>query len=185
MNTMFREVLQEVLMGLPIMEPNKSGGRIKRRCPRTKRVSRWSGFMLGCHAQSIQERERERGRETKNTITTAYQQKKRESTYAWKCMNMWRAKRIASWVQPNPNLTAHNFQHPSTPLNAWNIVKMQMECNVWSYINKKATPNPKVSQKSQKISKTPKFSQNPKNRGLMHEIHEEWGIIETYLVIWD
>jgi len=30
------------------------------------------------------ERERERGRETENTITTEYQKKKRESTYAWK-----------------------------------------------------------------------------------------------------
>jgi len=47
----------------------------------------------------------------------------------------------------------------------------------------KATPNPKVLQKSQKISKTPKISQNPKNLGLMHKTHEEWGIIETYQVI--
>ena len=135
--------------------------KIRGKCPRTKRVLKRSGFALGCHAQSIQERERERGRETKNTITTAYQQKKRESTYAWKCMNMWRAKRIASWVQPNPNLTAHNFQHPSTTLNAWNIVKMQMECNAWSYINKKSNTQPKSFTKISKDFKNPKIFTKP------------------------
>ena len=25
-----------------------------------------------------------------------------------KCMNMWHAKEISSWVQPNPNLSTHN-----------------------------------------------------------------------------
>ena len=50
--------------------------------------------------------------------------------YAWTCDLL---KIIASWVQPNPNLPAHNFQHSSTHLNAWNIVKMLMKCNAWSY----------------------------------------------------
>ena len=47
-------------MGFLIMEPNMSGGRIRRRCPRTKRVPRQSGFALGYHVQSIRERERKR-----------------------------------------------------------------------------------------------------------------------------
>ena len=40
--------------------------------------------------------------------------------YAWKCMSMWRAKIIASWAQPNPNLPAHKqFNIYNTHLNAW------------------------------------------------------------------
>ena len=73
MNTMVGEVLQEVLMGLLITEPDVKRSRIRRRCPRMKRVPRQSGFMLWCHAQTIREREREReGNKQKNTITTEY-----------------------------------------------------------------------------------------------------------------
>ena len=82
--------------------------------------------------RNLSEKERE-GEKQKNTITTKYQQEKK----GYVCMkNAWTCdvqKEITSWVQPNPNLTTHNFQHPSTHLNAWNILKMQMECNAWSY----------------------------------------------------
>ena len=37
-----------------------------------------------------------------------------------KCMNMWYAKEIASWLQPNPILLAHKqFNMYNTKLNAW------------------------------------------------------------------
>ena len=49
---------------------------------------------------------------------------------AWTCDMK---KKFASWVQPNPNLSTHNFQHINTHLDARNIVKMHMECNAWSY----------------------------------------------------
>jgi len=58
MNTTFGEVLQEVFLGLFITEPNVKRSRIRRRCPRTKRVLSRSRFALGCHAQTIWERER-------------------------------------------------------------------------------------------------------------------------------
>ena len=58
MNTTFGEVLQEVLLGLLFMEPNVKRSKIRRRCPRTKRVPRLSGFALGCHTQTIRERKR-------------------------------------------------------------------------------------------------------------------------------
>ena len=64
MYTTFGEVLQEVLVGLPITEPNRNVGRIRRRCPETKRVPRRSGFALGCHAQTIRKRERQTDRQT-------------------------------------------------------------------------------------------------------------------------
>ena len=78
MNTTFRKVLQKVLIGLLITEPNVKRGnkRIKRRCLEMKRVLRRSRFAFRCHAQSMRERERERererGRETENIITTQH-----------------------------------------------------------------------------------------------------------------
>ena len=50
-------------MGLLITELDVKRSRIRRRCPRMKRVPRQSGFMLWCHAQTIRKRERERERE--------------------------------------------------------------------------------------------------------------------------
>ena len=80
MNATFLKVLKEVLLGLPIMEPNvkRGNGRIRRRRPRTKKVSSWSGFALRCHTHSIQERERERG----NTSQTELNKKKIKDMYA-------------------------------------------------------------------------------------------------------
>ena len=59
---MFLKVLKEVLLGLPITEPNmkRGNGRIRGRRPETKRVPSQSRFALRCHAQSIREREGER-----------------------------------------------------------------------------------------------------------------------------
>ena len=61
MNAMFLKFFKEVLLGLPITEPNmkRGNGRIRRGRPKTKRVPSQSGFALRCHAQSIRERERE------------------------------------------------------------------------------------------------------------------------------
>ena len=55
MNATFLKVLKEVLLGLPIMEPNvKRGNEIRRRRFETKRVPSWTGLTrFGCHAQSI------------------------------------------------------------------------------------------------------------------------------------
>jgi len=83
MNAMFEEVLREVLTGLLITEPNVKRSRIRGRWPGTKRVSRRSRFALACHAQTIQEREKETNR--KSTITTEYQKIEKKG---YGCMNM-------------------------------------------------------------------------------------------------
>ena len=44
----------------------------------------------------------------------------------------------------------------------------------------KQHPTQKFHKNLKKFSKTPKISQNPKNLGLMHEIHEEWRIRSSY-----
>ena len=50
MNTSFRKVLQECLMGIIITEPKRERGRIRRRRGTgMKRVLGWSGFTLRCH----------------------------------------------------------------------------------------------------------------------------------------
>ena len=81
MNATFLKVLKEVLLGLPITKPNvKRGCKKVRRRPGTKRVSSRSKFVLRCHVQSIQEREREG-----EHITTRTKRKKRKYTNAWTC----------------------------------------------------------------------------------------------------
>ena len=64
MNAMFLKVLKEVLLGLPITEPNvkRGNGRIRRRRPGTKRVSSRSRFALRWPMHSLSERKRERER---------------------------------------------------------------------------------------------------------------------------
>ena len=76
MKARFMKVLKEVLLGIPITEPNvKRGNRRIRRRLRTKRVPSWSGFVLGCYVQSKRERERERERE-RNTSQPEKEKKK-------------------------------------------------------------------------------------------------------------
>ena len=67
MNATFMKVLKETLLGLPITEPNiERGNGIRRRRPKTKRVSSRSRFAVGCHAQFIQEKEREKTHHNRN-----------------------------------------------------------------------------------------------------------------------
>ena len=80
MNTMFLKVLQEVLSGFLITEPNvERRNRIKRRRPGTKRIPSWSGFTcFGCHSTVyLRERERERERTHHNQITKKRKERKR------------------------------------------------------------------------------------------------------------
>ena len=66
MNASFRKVLREVLMSLLIMKPNVRWSAVRgRRCPRTKRVLRRSGFAFGCH-EATNLRKRDKGRERDN-----------------------------------------------------------------------------------------------------------------------
>ena len=69
----------------------------RRRCLGTKRVSGWSRLALGCHAQTIRERDREREREReteRDRETEEYQsvtiskRKKRMVHMHEKCINM-------------------------------------------------------------------------------------------------
>ena len=60
MDATFGEVLREVLTGLLITEPDMKWSRGGRKCLGTKRVSGRSSFTLGCHGQTIRERERDR-----------------------------------------------------------------------------------------------------------------------------
>ena len=109
------------------------GGRLEEEDdPKQKGFRVGVGLCLGA-MHSLSKRKREREREKQNTITTKYKERKERVRMHEMCMNMWCAKIIASWVQPNPNLAAHNFQRLNTHLNAWNIIKMLMECNAWSY----------------------------------------------------
>jgi len=81
MNATFLKVLKEVLLGLPIMEPNmKRGNGIRRKRLGTKRVlSRSRLTRFPCHAQSISERERKREREREKTHHNHI--KRRRNTY--------------------------------------------------------------------------------------------------------
>ena len=78
MNATFLKVLQEVLSGLLIIEPNMERRvMIKRRRPETKRVPSQSGFMcFGCHS-AVYPREREREKHNPNTKTKNRKEKKR------------------------------------------------------------------------------------------------------------
>ena len=86
MNATFLEVLQEVLSGLLIMEPNvKKRDGIKRRRTRTlKRIPAQSGFMrFRCHSTVyVKERERERKRERTHHNQKQRIERKRKDMYA-------------------------------------------------------------------------------------------------------
>ena len=115
MNATFLEVLQEVLSGLLIMEPNVEGrDEIRGRRPRTlKRILSWSGFThFGCYS-AVYSKIGMKGKDIcmKN---------------AWICdvQNL-----NASWVEPNPNLRAHNQQksiiHLKYMKHCYNAMRMQ------------------------------------------------------------
>ena len=96
----------------------------------------WKGFWvrldlrLGAR-RSLSKRERKR----QNTVTIEQIERKEMVWMHEICMNMWRAKnKLHHELKSNPNTLAHNFQQSSTHLNAWNIVKMIMECNAWPII---------------------------------------------------
>ena len=79
MNATFLRVLQEVLSGLLITEPNvKRRNRIRRRGPGTKRISSRSGFTCFGYHSAIYERERERERERENTSQLDNKDKREE-----------------------------------------------------------------------------------------------------------
>jgi len=91
MNATFRNVLQKVLTSFIITEPDRRRCRIRRRrCLEMKKVLGWSEFALGCHAQTIRKKYRERERETsrKVTINNNIKRKKRMVHMHVKCMNM-------------------------------------------------------------------------------------------------
>ena len=145
-----------------------------------KRVLGQSRFVFGCHRSKLtQTKEREGVRDNQKSPK---QQKYIkiywiENTYAWKCMNMWHAKVIASWAQPNPILPAHKFATRKTQSkNAWNIVIMQMKCNAWRFKVKNTKNIPKFLQKPLWIWKTPNFSSNPKGYVIKDELHEKEGL---------
>ena len=66
---------------------------------------------------SLSKREREGERERNKKKKKSQQStnnRKEEGMYAWKMQEYVTCKKNVSWVQPNPNLTTHNFQHSST-----------------------------------------------------------------------
>ena len=67
------------------------------------------------------------------------------------CMNMWYAKEIASWAQPNPILPAHNQMHTSKMHD--NTVIMLMWCNAWDFKTKSLKPIPKLQKKLNNFEK--------------------------------
>ena len=76
MNASSRKVLQKVLSGFIITEPNRkrSGVKGRRRCPRMKRVLGWSGFLFMWHDATNQKKEREKEKESiRKAPTTIYQ----------------------------------------------------------------------------------------------------------------
>ena len=129
MNATIRKVLREVLMGLLITEPTWKGGKLVEEDDdlEQKRFRVGVDLCLGA-MRSLSERERERER-AHNYNPKQIDRKKK----GYVCMNMWRAKNNCIMGSTNPNLAAHNFQQRNIYLNAWNIVKILMECNAWSY----------------------------------------------------
>ena len=112
MNTSSKKVLREVLSGILITEPNMRISKIRRRRA-PKRRGFWDKVDLRFGAIDMTNVNRKRGRE-RETIRKVPKQfkynkyiEKRVRMHG-ECMNMWYAKEIASWAQPNPILPAHN-----------------------------------------------------------------------------
>ena len=98
--------------------------------------------------------------------------------YAWKCMSMWRAKIIASWAQPNPNLPAHKqFNIYNTHLNAWKYSYNAhgMQCiKILKHFHKNQPKNVTITssilKNPKKISKTQKPRSNAWNAWRMKDL---------------
>ena len=79
------------------------------------------------------------------------------------CMDMWYAKEIASWAQPNPILPVHNQLHTSKMHD--NTVIMLMWCNAWDFKIKSLKPIPKFQEKLNNLKKKlQNFSKIPNPR---------------------
>ena len=100
--------LRKVLTGFIIMKPDMWGGKIRRRCPETKRVLGQSKFLFRFH-RVTNERERERERERSTQKSTKHISISKKDKRRYVCMNMWQENLKASRTQPNPNLPAHNI----------------------------------------------------------------------------
>ena len=84
-------------------------------------ASEWRGFWAGIDLRlgaidttNINKKERERERNNQKSPQTVHNSKNmwKEIHMHGECMNMWHAKKIASWAQLNPNLSAHKqFAH--------------------------------------------------------------------------
>ena len=113
MNAASWKVLREVRLGLLIMELDMGGGRIRGRCPRTKRILRRSGFSFRCHRATNREkerkRERERQRRRKAPTQINIKIKINEGTYAWKMHEhvICKLKNIMGSTQSKPTSTHH------------------------------------------------------------------------------
>ena len=72
MNALSRKVLQKVLTGLLITEPNvrRSGVRGRSRCPRTKRVLGRYRFSFRCHDATNLKKERGRKKDKQKSTNT-------------------------------------------------------------------------------------------------------------------
>ena len=156
MNAMFLKVLQEVLSGFLITEPNvERRNRIKRRRPGTRRIPSWSGFTcFGCHS-TVYLRERERERE--NTSQPDNKEKKRkEKTYAWTC-DVQNLK--TSWVKTqskSTNTQSTIIKHTSK------MHETLLKCNE-NTMHEHITSNQQYpTQKFHKNLKNPKIFKNPK-----------------------
>ena len=91
MNALSGKVLQKVLTGFIITEPDMRCSEIKKRCLGTKRVPGLSRFSLRCHRTTNErERERERERRTNRKVPNNSISKYREMKVCMheKCMNM-------------------------------------------------------------------------------------------------
>ena len=178
MNATFGKVLREVLTGLLIMESNMKKSRIKRFL-KTKRVMRQSGFVLGCHVQTIREREREREREgerERSTINGEYQKRKWKSTYAWTMHEhvMCKENGIIGSTQSNPTSTqVSTYKHTYI----MHETLWKCKCNA---MHEHITPNKQNStqkfhkilkdfQKSQKFKKTQNLDLNAWNAWRMRD----------------
>ena len=105
-------VLRECLMGIIITKPKRGRGEESE----DEEAPKWRGFRagvdlrLGAIDTTTVNKKRGRKRKTIRKVPSYFRYNKyieKRVRMHGKCMNMWHAKQIASWAQPNPNLSAH------------------------------------------------------------------------------